>query len=375
MKSIIVTTSFANNYGALLQNFSLKKYLEDKFGMTVQTLDYWPDNAEAVWKMYYSGRNLRTIVRNVLVFFDYSYRKKMKKRQDMMFSFRKKYLNLTDSCYHSESEILAESNKYQNTLFFCGSDQIWNTTAYWKDPVYFLNFVKQIKSCKSIAYAPSITDKWKSEHKEEIKRYLMQLDCISVRENSDVEQVKSLLPSRDVIQVIDPVFLQTAEEWDAISNKGIKIEGKYILCYFLGTSPSTVRLVKKVKELTGLKVVYLNINYSNPINADIVIREASPIDFVSLIKNAEVVINNSFHCSAFSVIFKRNYLVVPKNHANSRMISLQEMAQISNRLVFDDKIDSLSVNDINVDFSKTDMAISNILSDSVNYLKDAVYGK
>ena len=57
------------------------------------------------------------------------------------------------------------------------------------------------------------------------------------------------------------------------------------------------------------------------------------------------------------------------------MISLQEMAQISNRLVFDDKIDSLSVNDINVDFSKTDMAISNILSDSVNYLKDAVYGK
>ena len=154
-----------------------------------------------------------------------------------------------------------------------------------------------------------------------------------------------------------------------------KIEGKYILCYFLGTSPSTVRLVKKVKELTGLKVVYLNINYSNPINADIVIREASPIDFVSLIKNAEVVINNSFHCSAFSVIFKKNYLVVPKNHANSRMISLQEMAQISNRLVFDDKIDSLSVNDINVDFSKTDTAISNILSDSVNYLKDAVYGK
>ena len=57
------------------------------------------------------------------------------------------------------------------------------------------------------------------------------------------------------------------------------------------------------------------------------------------------------------------------------MISLQEMAQISNRLVFDDKIDSLSVNDINVDFSKTDTAISNILSDSVNYLKDAVYGK
>ena len=59
----------------------LQKYLEDKFGMTVQTLDYWPDNAEAVWKMYYSGRNLRTIVRNILVFFDYSYRKKMKKRQ------------------------------------------------------------------------------------------------------------------------------------------------------------------------------------------------------------------------------------------------------------------------------------------------------
>lgn len=57
------------------------------------------------------------------------------------------------------------------------------------------------------------------------------------------------------------------------------------------------------------------------------------------------------------------------------MVSLQEMAQISNRLIFDDKIDSLSMNDIIVDFSKTDMAISAILSDSINYLKDAVYGK
>lgn len=98
MKSIIVTTSFANNYGALLQNFSLKKFLENNFSITVQTLDYWPDNAEAVWKLYYPGRNLRTIIRNILVLFDYSYRKKMKKRQDMMFSFRKNYLNLTDSC-------------------------------------------------------------------------------------------------------------------------------------------------------------------------------------------------------------------------------------------------------------------------------------
>ena len=72
MKSIIVTTSFANNYGALLQNFSLKKFLENNFSITVQTLDYWPDNAEAVWKLYYPGRNLRTIIRNILVLFDYS---------------------------------------------------------------------------------------------------------------------------------------------------------------------------------------------------------------------------------------------------------------------------------------------------------------
>lgn len=375
MKSIIVTTSFANNYGALLQNFSLKKFLEDKFHLTVQTLDYWPDKAESVWKMYYSGRNLRTIIRNILVFFDYSYKRKMKKRQNLMFLFRKDYLNLTVHSYHSEAEILRNSKNFENALFFCGSDQIWNTSSYWKDPVYFLDFAHQINGCKAIAYAPSITDEWKEEHKGEIKKYLEQLDFVSVRESSDVDQVKSLLPSKKVIQVIDPVFLQTANQWEDFCKDGIRIKEKYILCYFLGTNPSIVKTVNKVKALTGLKVVYLNINYSNPINADIVVREASPIDFVSLIKNAEIVINNSFHCSAFSVIFKKNYLVVPKNHANSRMVSLQNMAKISNRLVFDEDLDTLKVDDLMIDYSETDKAIANVLATSVEYLKQAVYGK
>lgn len=369
MKSYIITTSFANNYGALLQAYALRCFVSKVTNDDCAIIDYWPKDSEDVWNIYYRNIDFRTIVRNIFVFLDFKYRKSFRRRKELIFKFRKEHLNLTHQKYHTQNEILKDAMFYINSNFICGSDQIWNTTSYWKDPVYFLDFVSLLKGSKAIAYAPSITDKWLDKDKNELKGYLEKFEALSVREKSDVKQVRELT-DKSVCHVIDPVFLLEPKEWESFSSNGIKLDFEYILCYFLGTSQNAVSLVNKLKEKTGLKVVHLNINYHDAFHSDEVIIEASPIDFVSLVKGAKYVVSNSFHCSAFSVIFKKNYFVIPKNHANSRMGSLQEMCNINNRIFDNNRIAELSDQDLIIDYSKTDSAIEVIRNKSMIYLEN-----
>ena len=77
--------------------------------------------------------------------------------------------------------------------------------------------------------------------------------------------------------------------------------------------------MKKLSEITGYKVVFLNVNQVSFVHADIEIRDLSPQEFVSYIKCASLVCTNSFHCAAFSMIFERNLKVIKKNTGLSRI--------------------------------------------------------
>lgn len=371
-KGYIVTTSFANNYGALLQAYALRRFIEKETGKNVSVIDYWPKDSQKVWDVFYDVDSIRTLVRNLMVFIDVGYRRSMNNRKKLMFQFRDKYLSLTSKEYYNEKDLISDRDLFKHSFFVCGSDQIWNTAAYWKDPVYFLNFVSEIEDSKAIAYAPSITDLWEEKDFEEIKSYLNKIQFLSVREKADIDQVHNLVPERSCVQVIDPVFLLEKEEWDSLVDDVPILKDDYILCYFLGAGDLAKSLVEKLRELTGYKVVYLNINYSNFIKADLCIKEASPKNFISLIKNSKIVVSNSFHCSAFSVIYQKDYFVVPKDHANSRMESLQQMAGINNRIINKDFVRSLTLDKIGVDYSNSKVALKEMISRSKSYLLDSI---
>ena len=50
---------------------------------------------------------------------------------------------------------------------------------------------------------------------------------------------------------------------------------------------------------------------------------ASPMDFVRLIAGADYVVSNSFHATAFSLIYRKDFCVAARtDHSNSRMLSL-----------------------------------------------------
>ena len=151
-----------------------------------------------------------------------------------------------------------------------------------------------------------------------------------------------------------------------------QITEPYILCYFLNPNKEAVAVVKKVKEMTGLQIVQIDINSINKVPTDRDILSASPEEFVGWIDNATYVVTNSFHCTAFSVLFRKNLLVVKKNTANSRMESLLGKAGLSQRMVSMDDVSQMSKEDLITDYLPGSETFSRFISDSKEYLSNAL---
>ena len=113
----------------------------------------------------------------------------------------------------------------------------------------------------------------------------------------------------------------------------------YIFCYFLGNNPPHRKFVKRLSEKTGYKIVALihldEYVKSDENFADISPFDVDPSDFLNLIKNASFVCTDSFHCSVFSMLYKRifftfrRYSRQTKSSTNTRLDTLFSLAGIT----------------------------------------------
>lgn len=370
MKINILTFQFAKNYGAILQAHALSSYIKDEEKCDCEIIQYYPKGSDASWRLYRRGKNFRVLLRNIYIFFNIKYKKEFKKKNVVMRNAIKKLLPLTMKKYTQDS---IRKEPPLADVYICGSDQVWNFMKCFDDSTYFFDFTGNMKNVRRIGYAPSIADPWPESRWNEFQGYLSNMDFISVREKSDVSIVERL-SGKHVTHVIDPVFLKSEKYW---SNLAVKptIDEPYIFCYFLGTNDLAVELVKKVQKLTGYQIVHLNLNARDRFNSEYDLRVASPQQFIGFIKNAAYVCTNSFHCSAFSIIFRKNYCVAPKSFANARMESLQEMFGLDQRLFQHDMIEKLDLNKLRVDYSKADEFFAPFEKGSKEFLKNALYGE
>lgn len=370
MKIKILTFQFAKNYGAILQAHALSSYIKNDLHEECEIIQYWPKYSDASWKIYHRITDFRDLLRNIYVFFNLKFKREFMEKNRIMQKAMSELLPLTRQKYNRN---IILKNPPLADAYICGSDQVWNFVKCFNDPTYFLDFTKSMKNVKRIGYAPSIADPWPVSRWDEFKGYLVNMDFISVREKSDVEVVEKL-SGKHVAHVIDPVFLKSKEYWDDLS-ENMNIKEPYIFCYFLGTNDLAVDLVNKVRTLTGYKIVYLNLNARDRFNSDYNLRVVSPQQFIGLIKNAAYICTNSFHCSAFSIIFRKNYFVAPKGFANARMESMQEMFGLNNRMFNQEMIDAMSMETMGVNYSNAEETFAPYKEKSVKYLKESLYGK
>lgn len=378
MRIAVITTSYANNYGALLQTYALQRFLNENLSQEAVAIDYLPPWNRHPWSILSKPKNLRDFLANGYTLLNIKNFLAMKKRAKANLNFREQFIKLSDQQFRSVEEL--QEYKNQCDCLICGSDQIWNITIRGdKMPhsVFFLQFAKNWDNIRKIAYAPSVADPIPTGATETLREYLKIFDALSVREISDVAPLQALT-QKTIHHVLDPVFLLSQQQWSDMAAPS-PIKEKYILCYFLSYGGFSDKVVNKLRELTGYKVVNLNINKYDKFHSDKIIWDGSPRDFVGLVKNAEYICTNSFHCTAFSIIFRKNYIVVNKGWASSRMQSLQTVFGLEDRFVSEDSweewMSAVTPEMLSVDYSSMEDKIQKKINESKEYLRRALYEK
>lgn len=377
MKIGVITTQHASNYGALLQTYALQKYLNSYPDFDAEVLNYYPPFYKRNWHILPNikgNHNFKVTLKNTALLMESCLHPKRIAGKKSRFEKYKNFVKENIKCskpYFSKEDI--ESDPCPYDILIAGSDQIWNANIIKSkkiDKVWFLGLEGSYKNVKKIAYAPSVADKIPEDQKPLIKELLKDFKAVSVRESSDIKQIEPLYGG-EVRHVCDPVFLLDKKRWSDFS-KEPEIKEPYICCYFLNPSAEAVEIVKEIKRITGLKTVLIDINDREKIKPDIDILDASPKEFVGLIKNAEMVITNSFHATAFSVIFEKDLIVVKKKTANSRMESLLKVAGISDRIKSLSEVKNMSEKDLKTDYNSDSDKLADFIKNSEDYLKSAL---
>lgn len=386
-KTAIVSCYFQHNYGSMLQAYATQMAL-DKLDYENETIDIAGFNHEIKKAkiLYFAKASLTSdilisklgMAKNVLIkkFSKNDYARLSKVRSDRFDAFGKKYFRLS-SRYSSKEELGKKCDENYSSVLV-GSDQLWLPGNIAAD-YYTLNFVPT--TVNSIAYATSFGQS--SLPKDSAKKatiFLKKIKHIGVREESGQKLVKKLA-GRNVPVVCDPTLLFTGDEWMKIQKKEPIIKGKYILCYFLGNNPPHREFAEKLKKETGCKIVALThldeFVKSDEGYADETPYNIDPADFLNLIRNAEYVCTDSFHCSVFSILYKKEFYTFrrynrnTRQSTNSRLDTLFKITGIEGRLLAGDEkiVDYLN---IKTDFDEAHKKLAGVRQQSYEYLKVAL---
>ena len=328
MKKVgILTFHRAINYGAALQTFALNYYLNSQ-KIDATTIDYRCKYIEKEYKnlSFYIYNPKKSI--NSLINFANNINRKIKFRK-----FLKENIKISSKKYDKKN-IYTSNDNYN--IFITGSDQVWNLDLCGDD-TFYLNFVS--KNNDRLSYAASFGDiSLIDRNKKYIKDSFSKYKRISVREESVRQKLNKELNLKATLS-LDPTFLLEKQEWEKFVDNKYGNE-KYILLYVLHEETS-YKIAKKISEKTGLKVYVITQSRKKRIKGKY-IRNAGPKDFLSLIKNCEYVITDSFHGTALSIIFQKNLKVVMKKKnmfLNDRLVSIINLLGL-NKCIVDEKTTS-----------------------------------
>lgn len=362
----ILTYHTGYNYGASLQNYALQQVIK-KMGFECETINFETDEFLANREMFsHNPKRLKEVIKMLTRIPYYS---SLKERQSLFDEYTNNCLKISP-LYRTEQQVIDHASDYK--CIVCGSDQIWNVSeaaAEAANYIYFLNFPKKQRR---ISYAASFGP-WVKEapqHENEFLPWLKQFDSISVRETSGVAYVKSL--GLDCELCLDPTVLLDKEDYDAICANRL-IDKKYILMFGWNTNDDLIKAAKKVSEELSLPV-YNIVPPPRGLGSGIKRKlDVGPCEFLSMIKNAEFIVTNSFHGTAFSVTYEKPFVsIVSNNKPDLRMESLLSQLGLEENLKGADDFDVKKI--LNTDFGNVADKKRLLRKSSLEYLMKALNG-
>lgn len=368
MKVILTTVFSAFNYGSSLQALAGKRIIE-KTGYECELVKL---------KSLIKGRDVRigklmTILfrsiflnkNNSLKTYNNSYNKTLVEGTECkFFNFTDTYLKPQEVTYGELKRIAEES-----IACFSGSDQIWNSSTLYVDPLYYLRFAPQYKR---VALSPSFGRDFIADYnKEKMRKWIIDYPYLSVREDSGVKLIKELT-GRDATHLLDPTLIINSEEWKSI----LCIEDKpndYILAYFLDEpSDYAKKCLKKLKEKLDCKILAIPYKFEYMDYSDSIIA-AGPKEFVELVANAKVVCTDSFHGTVFAINMHTPFFTYEReygsaNKQSERVLSILRKVDMLDRYQPKNVVEELN----NLDFEHSEEILNAERKKAYDYVNNAI---
>lgn len=338
MKIKTITCHDVYNAGAGLQAYALVTYLR-ALGHDAEIIHYKPDYLSGHYRLggVNNPRYDKPLVRQayLLAKLPGRLRSRLGLRKRRFDAFRKDCLPLTER--YDSYEALAAAPPVAD-VYFAGSDQIWNTQfRNGRDPAFYLRFAPEgsVRASYAASFAaPRADAAWAAQQRE----WIEGLDHVSVRESSGVTILREMGIDKGQA-VLDPVFLLPAETWRELA--AMPEEGEpYVLVYDFDGSGEIERAAKDLARKNDWQIRSLQrLPYADHCDTT-----AGPREFLGLIAKAQCVLSNSFHATAFSLIFQRPFLTFDRTeNLNARMRDLLALAGLEARGEADEKIDWATV--------------------------------
>ncbi len=342
MKKIAIATLQGKNYGGRLQNYALQraidKHLEDT--VKIETIYFVPKknplytNSFSLIRQYSLYELTKKITQlSFEKLFSKSVNRKLNHRFEMFDEFIAEYIHRT------ELQQISDRNSWKDKydLLLIGSDQVWNPNVI--DEVYVGEGtgIKRI-----ISYAASIGREYVSDYEANyIVGHIEKMDAISVREQSAKRILEYAGLRKSVEVVVDPTMLLTREDWDEVAAQRV-IKEPYVFVYSFSDCKFKQTIVDffaakgiKVYFIPYAKRVWNSYDGKSPMEP---LYDVGPREFLSLIKNAEMVFTDSFHGAVLSIIFNKPFYVFERNKKgktsmNTRLSDLLTSFELNCRLI------------------------------------------
>mgnify|MGYP000000628190 CR=1 FL=1 len=359
----ILTFHAAHNYGSMLQAFALKLVIAD-LGYESEIINYRNERQKKLYSILSVGVKTQIIRMMHLP----KYIKRYKAFEQYLHDY------LTSSSEISSTEKVRNYVKGFKAIV-CGSDQIWNemSTTYDRDMIYFLPFNF---TGKKVAYAPSMGSDIDLELiNNTLIPYIKDFEAVSAREER-LSKVLSDCLGKNIPTVLDPTLLVADKVWE---KQLVDInERNYICFYSLIYSDELVKFAMTASQKLGMKVVNLSPRAKYATISSFEQRyDIGPREFLSYIKNAGLVITNSFHGTVFSILFRRPLfsLIIDPDKQDFRRQNLFSITglpdmyfPVTETSAIEERFSRIKA----ADYSSAELNLNKAKTYSMNFLKEAL---
>lgn len=372
MKIDIITLHNVKNYGSVLQSLATQIILEKK-GYEVEFINYYRKNLidENILKdnlensKFFSLNPITKLIGKIIL------PKTINKQIKVFNDFLNKYIKTTKKRYYSFRELQDDIPKAD--IYCTGSDQMWNSE--WNNGIeraFYLDFLPDEEPRFALSSSFGRDEIKDKEEEEEIAKMLKKYRAISVRESSGIN-ILNKIGIENVEQVLDPTLLLDKNMWKKIlENKELeKKEEKYILVYQLNMKNKEFdNYVKKLSKKKKVPVIRVSINNYQRFKYGKLIDTPSVLDFLDYFINAEYIITDSFHGTAFSINLNKKFICVFPKKFSARLQSILELTGLEDRKL--KSIDDLNQIDNKIDYDKVNEILNRERGKTNNFIDRAL---